>query len=83
LSGIGISLRNRLAVLLAALVLGIAGTTLTTATVAQAQDDAAADQGSEEQGFDKWGQLLGLLGLAGLGGLALQRTDEKNDDRGR
>ena len=49
------------------------------AAQAQAQDDAES-QRTDEQGFDKWGQLLGLAGLAGLGGLALQRADKKNDD---
>ena len=49
------------------------------AAQAQTQDDAES-QRTDEQGFDKWGQLLGLAGLAGLGGLALQRTDKKNDD---
>ena len=50
------------------------------AAQAQAQDDAESRR-TNEQGFDKWGQLLGLAGLAGLGGLALQRTDKKNDDQ--
>ena len=49
------------------------------AAQAQAQDDAESRR-TDEQGFDKWGQLLGLAGLAGLGGLALQRADKRNDD---
>lgn len=77
--GVRAMLQKRLLALLVALMAGFALATA-AAPEAQAQDDAAADQGNEEQGFDKWGQLLGLAGLAGLGGLALQRTDEKNDD---
>ena len=68
--------------LAAVVALALSVTTMATAaaTVAQAQDDAES-QRTDEQGFDKWGQLLGLAGLAGLGGLALQRADKKNDDQ--
>jgi flagellar biogenesis protein FliO len=77
--GVNALLRKKALVLLTALVLGVTAMTVTTpgtadaATVVQAQN--------EEEGFAKWGQLLGLLGLAGLGGLALQRTDRDKDER--
>lgn len=70
-------LRKKIVALLLALVMSVVAMTVTfTAAQAQAQDDAES-QRTDEQGFDKWGQLLGLAGLAGL---ALQRTDKKNDD---
>ena len=72
--------RKALAFLVALVLSAVAATTVTaTAAQAQAQDDEQS-QRTDEQGFDKWGQLLGLAGLAGAAGLALQRTDKKNDD---
>jgi len=74
--------RKRVLALLLALMVSITAAATVSVVAAQAQEEGQTQQadGDDEQGFDKWGQLLGLAGLAGPGGLALQRTDEKDDD---
>ena len=79
--GVRTALQKNILALLAALVLSVVAATTSTATAVQVQDGEES-QWTDEQGFDKWGQLLGLAGLAGLASPRCNRSEHDNRNCG-